>query len=511
MSLGLHAALFASVPRCEPVSRTSPVDAPTPLEVTRLAALLPTRPVTPVPHPVGRLEVTPGRGETILGAASPAGSAGDEGGDGGEPDDAEDGAPDDPMDLAPSSRTEAPAPRTAPSAEDPLTAEPVRVPQTPPATLEWVQTLADGAAPTSAARIGSHTRSGPDDATRGPTGTTAQAAQSLGNVVTGAEGERTPRAAPDAPEPTQPPRPTEPAPDDLPEPEDDATPVDRAPADESLADAASAVADPALPEVVSSVLSVDPTLGSEARPDRTARDAQGTEGVQREAADDGLLPAAIDAAAAALASEAQAARAPAANPSDIAPVEPPALHPARQTQAADPSQAPAIADAARPSATTPPASKTTQWTSEALPDVLIQATRRGVQPAGSAGGAGGAAAPAGAHYARVGPTSLAGAVSTPLGVYLDEVERVVAARWSSAELPLVERVLGRGGEVVLEFRVRRSGEVRDLRVSRPSGLGALDAAALGSIPDRLPPIPRELGLRSYLHRLTLTWSPGRVR
>ncbi len=509
MSLAVHAALLLSVPRCEPSTSLSRGEARTPVEVIRVAALLPTPQAPPVLPAEGRTDRTPGHGEPVLGAASPAGLGGDAVN---EPNDADDG--DAEVDLDPSFPPDPPPPPNPRTADDP-DADAVPIPPAARARLEWVQTLTDGATPTTAARIGSHTRSGPDDATRGPSGALVQAAQSLGNVVTGAEGEPTPRAAPDEPEPLRPQTLPEPAPailEDLSEPEDDAVPVEaRAPADNSNAEPAAALADPAGPKDASAVLAVDPTLGSEARPDSHESEAEGTEGVQRDAVDDGLLPIAADVAAAAIASEAQAARAPADNPSDVASVSPPARNPAERAPAPEPAQSSAIADAARRSPAAAPPSTSTQWTSEALPDVLVQATRRGVQPAGSAGGAGGAAAPAGAHYARVGPTSLAGAVSTPLGVYLDEVERVVAARWSSAELPLVDRVLGRGGEVVLEFRVRRSGEVRDLRVSRPSGLGALDAAALGSIPDRLPPIPRELGLRSYMHRLTLTWSPGRVR
>jgi TonB family protein len=97
------------------------------------------------------------------------------------------------------------------------------------------------------------------------------------------------------------------------------------------------------------------------------------------------------------------------------------------------------------------------------------------------------------------------AQGTPLGVYLDQVERVVAARWSKLDLDPHRRAIGVQGQVMLQYRIRASGRVEGLHVSRSSGNSRLDHMALQSVPARLPRFPRDLDESAVVHALVLRY------
>lgn len=72
---------------------------------------------------------------------------------------------------------------------------------------------------------------------------------------------------------------------------------------------------------------------------------------------------------------------------------------------------------------------------------------------------------------------------------------------------------GLGGRVVLTVAVRRDGTVEDIVVTRPSGLGILDQAAVRSVrlAEPFPPLPRTAENIDVLHIIrTFDWQNGRV-
>ena len=72
---------------------------------------------------------------------------------------------------------------------------------------------------------------------------------------------------------------------------------------------------------------------------------------------------------------------------------------------------------------------------------------------------------------------------------------------------------GLGGRVVLTVAVRRDGSVEDIVITRPSGLGVLDQAAVRSVrlAEPFPPLPRTAENIDVLHIIrTFDWQNGRV-
>ncbi|MCB9685910.1 MAG: energy transducer TonB [Alphaproteobacteria bacterium] len=97
--------------------------------------------------------------------------------------------------------------------------------------------------------------------------------------------------------------------------------------------------------------------------------------------------------------------------------------------------------------------------------------------------------------------SAAAAHGTPLGAYIEDIEAQVFARWRSTDLDTHARAVGIQGDVAVQYTIAANGTVRDVRVSRSSGLPALDAMAVHAIPLRLPRLPRELGLTELRHEI----------
>jgi hypothetical protein len=98
--------------------------------------------------------------------------------------------------------------------------------------------------------------------------------------------------------------------------------------------------------------------------------------------------------------------------------------------------------------------------------------------------------------------------ATPLGRYLHEVDTAVAAGWRVDALPVEQRVMSPGGETVVAMQIARSGRVRRVVVVRSSGDVLLDQLGRGAVPDRVLPIPRELGVASVAHTVTFRYRNG---
>lgn len=102
------------------------------------------------------------------------------------------------------------------------------------------------------------------------------------------------------------------------------------------------------------------------------------------------------------------------------------------------------------------------------------------------------------------------AIETPLGRYRAELDEVILERWLAADLPVAEQALGITGDTTVIFRVRRNGKVENLHLTQSSGYSQIDKLALFSIPDRLPPIPRKLGMKHVYHRYIFHYRAGTV-
>jgi TonB family protein len=93
--------------------------------------------------------------------------------------------------------------------------------------------------------------------------------------------------------------------------------------------------------------------------------------------------------------------------------------------------------------------------------------------------------------------------ATPLGRYVDSVDKIIRERWFAAEIDPMHRALGIEGTVVVQLDIRRSGRVADVKVYASSGYPHLDAVALAAIPSKVPRIPKELDLEHLAHRISL--------
>ncbi|TVQ90090.1 MAG: hypothetical protein EA397_14155 [Deltaproteobacteria bacterium] len=89
---------------------------------------------------------------------------------------------------------------------------------------------------------------------------------------------------------------------------------------------------------------------------------------------------------------------------------------------------------------------------------------------------------------------------TPLGRYRADLDEIIAANWLASDLPIHERSMGVQGDTTVIFRVKRNGKVQNKHLTQRSGFDALDQLAFDAIPDKLPKVPRELGMRFVYHR-----------
>ncbi len=98
-------------------------------------------------------------------------------------------------------------------------------------------------------------------------------------------------------------------------------------------------------------------------------------------------------------------------------------------------------------------------------------------------GLGGSGAPGLSNYGA----SLSGFdADFPFAYYAEQVQALIGANWLKPDVPA-------GTACVVAFRIQRSGQVTDVKVETPSGLGFYDRAATRSIyaANPLPPLPPE--------------------
>lgn len=74
----------------------------------------------------------------------------------------------------------------------------------------------------------------------------------------------------------------------------------------------------------------------------------------------------------------------------------------------------------------------------------------------------------------------------PFAYYAEQIQSLVGANWLKPDVP-------QGTACVVTFRIQRSGQVTDVKVETPSGIGFYDRAATRSIyaANPLPPLPPE--------------------
>ena len=74
----------------------------------------------------------------------------------------------------------------------------------------------------------------------------------------------------------------------------------------------------------------------------------------------------------------------------------------------------------------------------------------------------------------------------PFAYYAEQIQSLIGANWLKPDVP-------QGTACVVTFRIQRSGQVTDVKVETPSGLGFYDRAATRSVyaANPLPPLPPE--------------------
>lgn len=74
----------------------------------------------------------------------------------------------------------------------------------------------------------------------------------------------------------------------------------------------------------------------------------------------------------------------------------------------------------------------------------------------------------------------------PFAYYAEQIQSLIGANWLKPDVP-------EGTACVVTFRIQRSGQVTDVKVETPSGLGFYDRAATRSVyaANPLPPLPPE--------------------
>ncbi|MCO4744142.1 MAG: TonB family protein [Proteobacteria bacterium] len=91
---------------------------------------------------------------------------------------------------------------------------------------------------------------------------------------------------------------------------------------------------------------------------------------------------------------------------------------------------------------------------------------------------------------------------TPRGVYAAHIERTLIDGWYATDISIEQRTLGAHGQVTVLFRIRRSGRVADLVLTKSSGDAHMDHLALTSVPKRFARFPSDLRERFLIFEWT---------
>lgn len=94
---------------------------------------------------------------------------------------------------------------------------------------------------------------------------------------------------------------------------------------------------------------------------------------------------------------------------------------------------------------------------------------------------------------------------TPLGEYIDQVERQIAERWLKHDLGVHPKGVGIQGQVTVRYAIRNNGKTQAVRIASSSGVADLDRMALASIPRQLPRIPAGVERESIEHQIVLRY------
>lgn len=195
----------------------------------------------------------------------------------------------------------------------------------------------------------------------------------------------------------------------------------------------------------------------------------------------------------------------AAKPSPPQPVEPEVVLPKPKPK---PPPKPEVKPKPAPKPAAKPASKPQPAASSPRPpeEAAAPASPRPPQAAsvGGAGAPGIAAAEGSAGSPIVGRLGAGGVdAGTPLGRYK---ALVYHALWKHRRYPAVAQRMGYQGDVEVGFTVAADGAIRDVRLVRGSGFGALDREASEALFERVrrfPPFPAGLAPRDLSFRLVI--------
>ena len=89
------------------------------------------------------------------------------------------------------------------------------------------------------------------------------------------------------------------------------------------------------------------------------------------------------------------------------------------------------------------------------------------------------------------------------GVYRSLIDEIISENWLAMPLDGPESIHIHGATVI-EFKIRRTGRVANVELTKTSGHSILDIVALNSIPKRLPRLPREVG-KKMRHQYTFRY------
>ena len=87
-------------------------------------------------------------------------------------------------------------------------------------------------------------------------------------------------------------------------------------------------------------------------------------------------------------------------------------------------------------------------------------------------------------------------------MYAEHVERALLDNWHAKDISVDQRMLGARGEVTVLFRIRKSGRVADLVLTRSSGDAHIDHLALQAVPKRFARFPSDLRERFLIFEWT---------
>jgi len=97
------------------------------------------------------------------------------------------------------------------------------------------------------------------------------------------------------------------------------------------------------------------------------------------------------------------------------------------------------------------------------------------------------------------------AKGTRVGEYISQVEDIIGARWQRQDIGTHSRAAGIQGQVTVQYKIRPTGKVTNLELSRSSGNAALDQMALEAVPRKLPRFPSDLDRDLIPHRIVLRY------